>query len=55
MMSYATHAANRLFFALRKNYLNQGKTIKGKQIRPIKSCLKLYKSFTYIHESRVSK
>ena len=44
---YATHAANRLFFALRKNYLNQGKTIKGKQIRPIKSCLNYTKALLY--------
>ena len=44
---YATHAANRLFFALRKNYLNQGKTIKGKQIRPIKSCLYYTKALLY--------
>lgn len=44
---YATHSANRLFFALRKNYLNQGKTIKGKQIRPIKSCLNYTKALLY--------
>ena len=44
---YATHAANRLFFALRNNYLNQGKTIKGKQIRPIKSCLNYTKALLY--------
>jgi hypothetical protein len=44
---YATHAANRLFFALRKNYLNQGKTIKGKVIRPIKSCLNYTKALLY--------
>ena len=44
---YATHAANRLFFALRKNYLNQGKTIKGKLIRPIKSCLNYTKALLY--------
>lgn len=44
---YATHAANRLFFALRKNYLNQGKIIKGKQIRPIKSCLNYTKALLY--------
>jgi hypothetical protein len=45
--SYSTHAANRLFFALRKNYLNQGKTIKGKLIRPIKSCLNYTKALLY--------
>ena len=44
---YATHAATRLFFALRKNYLNQGKTIKGKLIRPIKSCLNYTKALLY--------
>ena len=44
---YATHAAHRLFFALRKNYLNQGKTINGKQIRPIKSCLNYTKALLY--------
>lgn len=44
---YATHAANRLFFALRKNYQNQGKTIKGKVIRPIKSCLNYTKALLY--------
>ena len=44
---FATHAANRLFFALRKNYQNQGKTIKGKQIRPIKSCLNYTKALLY--------
>ena len=44
---YATHAANRLFFALRKNYQNQGKKIKGKLIRPIKSCLNYTKALLY--------
>jgi hypothetical protein len=44
---YATHSANRLFFALRKNYLNQGKVIKGKVIRPIKSCLNYTKALLY--------
>jgi hypothetical protein len=44
---YAFYAANRLFFALRKNYLNQGKVIKGKQIRPIKSCLNYTKALLY--------
>lgn len=44
---YATHAANRLFFALRKNYQNQGKVIKGKLIRPIKSCLNYTKALLY--------
>jgi hypothetical protein len=44
---YAFYAATRLFLALRKNYLNQGKTIKGKQIRPIKSCLNYTKALLY--------
>lgn len=44
---YAFYAANRLFFALRKNQLNQGKTIKGKLIRPIKSCLNYTKALLY--------
>lgn len=44
---YAFYAANRLYFALRKNYLNQGKTIKGKLIRPIKSCLNYMKALLY--------
>lgn len=44
---YAFYAANRLFFALRKNQVNQGKTIKGKQIRPIKSCLNYTKALLY--------
>lgn len=45
--AYAFHAANRLFFALRKNMLNQGKVIKGKLIRPIKSCLNYMKALMY--------
>lgn len=44
---YAFYAANRLFFALRKNLVNQGKVIKGKQIRPIKSCLNYTKALLY--------
>lgn len=44
---YAFYAANRLFFALRKNQLNQGKIIKGKEIRPIKSCLNYTKALLY--------
>jgi hypothetical protein len=44
---YAFYAANRLFFALRKNQLNHGKTIKGKLIRPIKSCLNYTKALLY--------
>lgn len=44
---YAFYSANRLFFALRKNMWNQGKTIKGKQIKPIKSCLNYMKALLY--------
>ena len=44
---YAFYAANRLFFAIRKNQINQGKTIKGKQIKPIKSCLNYTKALLY--------
>ena len=44
---YAFYAATRLFLALRKNYLNQGKVIKGKQIRPTKSCLNYTKALLY--------
>lgn len=44
---YCFYAATRLFFALRKNQLNQGKVIKGKLIRPIKSCLNYTKALLY--------
>lgn len=44
---YAFYAANRLFFAIRKNQLNQGKVIKGKLIKPIKSCLNYTKALLY--------
>ena len=44
---YAFYAANRLFFALRKNLINQGKTVKGKLIRPIKSSLNYTKALLY--------
>lgn len=44
---YAFYSANRLFFALRKNLVNQGKTIKGKTIKPIKSCLNYTKALLY--------
>lgn len=44
---YCFYAAERLFFALRKNYLNQGKVIKGKLIRPIKSSLNYTKALLY--------
>ena len=44
---YAFYSATRLFLALRKNYINQGKIIKGKQIKPIKSCLNYTKALLY--------
>lgn len=44
---YALYSAQRLFTAIRKNYQNQGKTIKGKVIRPIKSCLNYTKTLLY--------
>lgn len=44
---FAFHAATRLYLAIRKNYLNQGKTIKGKKIRPIKSSLNYTKAILY--------
>ena len=44
---YSFYAATRLFTALRKNQLNQGKIIKGKLIRPIKSCLNYTKALLY--------
>lgn len=44
---YAFYSANRLFLALRKNQVNQGKVIKGKLIRPIKSCLNYTKALLY--------
>lgn len=44
---FAFYAANRLFLALRRNYWNQGKLIKGKEIRPIKSCLNYTKALLY--------
>ena len=44
---YAFYSATRLFLALRKNQLNQGKTVKGKLIRPIKSCLNYTKALLY--------
>ena len=44
---YSFYAATRLYNALRKNQLNQGKVIKGKLIRPIKSCLNYTKALLY--------
>lgn len=45
--AFSFYAANRIFFAIRKNYWNQGKVIKGKLIRPIKSCLNYIKALMY--------
>lgn len=44
---YAFYGANRIYFALRKNMWNTGKTIKGKEIKPIKSCLNYIKALLY--------
>ncbi len=44
---YAFHSANRLFFALTKNWRNQGKLVKGRIIKPIKSCLNYTKALLY--------
>jgi len=44
---YSFYAANRLYFALKKNLENQGKIVKGKEIRPIKSCLNYTKALLY--------
>lgn len=44
---YAFHSANRLYFALMKNWQNQGKPVKGKIIKPIKSCLNYTKALLY--------
>jgi hypothetical protein len=44
---YSFYAATRLFMAIRKNQLNQGKIVKGKLIKPIKSCLNYTKALLY--------
>ena len=44
---YSFYAANRLYFALKRNLENQGKVIKGKEIKPIKSCLNYTKALLY--------
>lgn len=44
---YAFYSANRLFYAIRNNYNNTGKTIKGKVIKPIKYCLNYTKALLY--------
>lgn len=44
---YAMYSASRLFFALRRSYLNAGKIIKGKEIKPIKSILNYTKALLY--------
>ena len=44
---YAFYSATRLYTAIRKNQQNQGKVIKGKTIKPIKSCLNYTKALLY--------
>lgn len=44
---YSFYAATRLYLAIKRNYQNQGKVIKGKLIRPIKSCLNYTKTLLY--------
>lgn len=44
---YALQSANRLFFALKNSYVNEGKVIKGKTIKPIKSILNYMKALLY--------
>ena len=44
---YAFYSATILFTAIRKNQQNQGKVIKGKTIKPIKSCLNYTKALLY--------
>ena len=44
---YAYYSATRLFTAIRKNQMNQGKVVKGKLIKPIKSCLNYTKALLY--------
>lgn len=44
---YALQSANRLFFALKKSYMNEGKVIKGKTIKPIKSILNYTKALLH--------
>lgn len=45
--AFAFYAAERLFFAMRKSYMNEGKVIKGKTIKPIKSILNYTKALIY--------
>ena len=44
---YALQSANRWFFALKKSYMNEGKVIKGKTIKPIKSILNYTKALLH--------
>lgn len=44
---YSFYAANRLFLAIKNNLKNQGQVIKGKEVRPIKSCLNYTKTLLY--------
>lgn len=41
---YAFYTANRLFHTMRNSRINEGKTIKGKLIRPVKSVLNYFKA-----------
>lgn len=44
---YTMYSATRLFYALKKNFQNEGKVIKGKTIKPIKSILNYTKLLLY--------
>lgn len=44
---FSFYAAKRLYFAHKKSLLNAGKMVKGKEIRPIKSCLNYMKTLLY--------
>lgn len=44
---YSFYSATRLYTAIQKNQQNQGKVIKGKTIKPIKSCLNYTKALLY--------
>ena len=44
---YAFYSASRLFFAIRRNLKNRDTVVKGKLIKPIKSCLNYTKALLY--------
>lgn len=44
---YSFYGANRIYFALKKNLENRGKIVKGREIKPIKSCLNYIKALMY--------